>query len=80
MVLRVVREVARARGALPADGCDCTHYCYTPFLYDPLWRAAAARLREAVDGACETVIDAVEVTVVEEVEVEVEVVAVTTIS
>ena len=39
-----VREVARARGALPADGCDCTHYCWSPHF----WRHYFAALRDAV--------------------------------
>ena len=41
-----VREVARARGALPADGCDCTHYCWSPHF----WRHYFAALRDAIRG------------------------------
>ena len=29
------------------SGWDCTHYCYTPWLYDPIWQLIARQLRSA---------------------------------
>jgi len=43
---RALRRRARARGALPADGCDCTHYCWSPHF----WRHYFAALRDAIRG------------------------------
>ena len=33
-----------AKRALPADGCDCTHYCWSPHF----WRHYFAALRDAI--------------------------------
>ena len=42
-----VREQARAAGSdSVADGCDCTHYCWSPHF----WRHYFAALRDAIRG------------------------------
>ena len=30
---------ACSRTALPCEMCDCTHFCYAPPLWEPLWRS-----------------------------------------